>query len=221
MNKIYAVITGDIVKSSDLNRTERATLLKVLKEIFEKINGLSDEKEGGMPFEIYRGDSFQGVLSDPVQALKVCLLFKVSLRASTETTLKKAWDARIALGLGSISFISEKGAEGDGEAFRRSGPELDDMKGDNRLKIRTPWKEVDQELDVLCSFADVVISRWTTQQAEVILGQMEGLTQQQIASRYNISQVAVHHRLKNSGWTAMSKFLDRYEIIIKKRLKFQ
>jgi hypothetical protein len=217
-SKVFAVITGDIVNSSQMDIDTRRTLLNSLKKIFKK---LSYSLEGGKmaaPFEIYRGDSFQGILETPLDALKIAVLIKAGLRISFKTSLKRSWDARIAIGIGEIDFFQSKGSEGDGPAFRRSGPVLDEMKGEIRLIIRTPWPQADQEFEVATAFLDVIISKWSTSQAEVILQLINGFTQQQIAKQLNISQAAVNYRLKNAGWNALHKFLNRYEQVIKERL---
>ncbi|MDQ3394437.1 MAG: SatD family protein [Bacteroidota bacterium] len=216
-SKQYAVITADIVNSSQLKNEPRAKLLSVLREIFKKIEQMLPESVR-TPFEIYRGDSFQGVLIDPAKALLACIIIKVYLRKSFETTLKKAWDARIALGIGTIEFTSESTAEADGQAFRMSGPVLDVMRGENRIIITTPWEDLNHEFEVSCAFFDIVFSRWSASQAEVVLEQLDGLTQQQIADKLNISQVSVHQRLKTSGFYAVQKFLNRYESIVQKML---
>lgn len=213
--KVYSVITGDIVNSSQLDVGKRRLLLGSLKRLFKTINNSLRDEKMAAPFEIYRGDSFQGVLENPIDAIKVGILLKAGLRTSFETSLKKSWDARIAIGIGEIDFFQSKGSEGDGPAFRRSGPVLDEMKGETRLLIRTPWPPADQEFEVATAFLDVIISKWSSSQAEVILEQMKGLTQQQIADKLNISQAAVNYRLKNAGWNALNKFLKRYEAIIR------
>lgn len=215
--KRYAVITGDIVNSTSLSQEQRMILLKTLKEIFKKIEEVYPHTIESQ-FEIYRGDSFQGVLSDPEKALITCILIKAYLRKSFPTTLKKAWDARLALGIGEIDFLSHTGSEGDGPAFRRSGPVLDEMKGENRTMITTPWENINLEFEVSCTFLDIIISRWSSSQAEVVLELLDGFTQQQIADKLKISQVAVHHRIKNAGWNAVQKFLNRYEFVIEQNL---
>ncbi len=196
-----------------MEKEPRARLIKTIKEIFKNIDEVFPEIVE-TPFEIYRGDSFQGVLKDPTKALSVCIFIKAYLRKSFESTLKNAWDARLALGIGEIDFSSDKGSEGDGPAFRRSGPVLDGMKGDNRMMITTPWQHVNKEFEVSCAFLDIVISRWSSSQAEVVLEQLNGITQQQIADKLKISQVAVHQRIRNSGWYAVQKFLKRYESVV-------
>ncbi len=170
------------------------------------------------PFEIHRGDSFQGVLSKPEAALRAAIVIRASLRHGFQTKQRRyALDARIAVGVGSIAFLpAGRGPEGDGEAFRRSGQTLDGMKGDQRLIIRTPWQEADAELDIACALLDALITRWSAEQAQAILGLLRGLTQERAARELGISQPAVRQRLKSAGGWAIEELCRRFEYLITK-----
>lgn len=212
---LYAVVTGDIVGSSKLTTSQRSRLLSVLKSSFKTIENVLPDKIRA-PFEIHRGDSFQGVLSKPESALRVAIAIRAGLRHGFETKQRRyALDARIAVGIGPIDFLpAGRGSEGDGEAFRRSGPILDGMKGDHRLLIRTPWQAVDAELDIECALLDAMINRWSAEQAQAILGLIRGLTQERAAKEFGISQPAVRQRLKSAGGWAIEGLCRRYEQLI-------
>ncbi len=215
--KLYAVITGDVVGSSKIKGNQRSHLLSVLKSTFDTIEKIFPGRIQA-PFEIHRGDSFQGVLSNPEDALRVVIVIRTSLRYGFETKQRQnALDARIVAGIGTIDFLpSGRGSEGDGEAFRRSGPTLDKMKGDKRLVIRTPWEEINSELDVECALLDALINRWSNEQAQAIYAKISDLTQEQIAKQLGISQPAVRQRLKRAGSWAVEELYCRYERMIQK-----
>lgn len=209
---LYAVITGDIVGSTKFTISQRSDLLAVLKISFETIEEIFPNTIRA-PFEIHRGDSFQGVLSKPEIALAAAVIIRAILRYRFETkNRRKALDARVAVGIGSIDFLPEgRGSEGDGEAFRLSGPILDDMKGDQRLLIRTPVESIDSEFNTECALLDVIINRWSSEQAQAILCQIKGFTQEKTAKELGISQPAVRLRLQSAGGWAVEEFLKRYE----------
>lgn len=215
---LYAVVTGDIVRSSKLTTGQRSHLLSVLKASFHTIENILPDGIRA-PFEIHRGDSFQGVLSRPEAALRVAIAIRTSLRHGFETKQRRhALDARIAVGIGQIDFLpASRGQEGDGEAFRRSGQTLDGMKGGQRLIIRTPWQEVDAELDTACALLDALINRWSGEQAQAILGQIRGLTQERAAREFGVSQPAVRQRLKSAGGWAIEELCRRFEQVIREK----
>ena len=221
MRNLYAVVTGDIISSSKYSPAQRAHLLSALKESFRTIKDIWPHILCA-PFELYRGDSFQGVLSKPEKALHASIVLRASLRHYFCTKRRRnAVDARIVVGIGSI-IPHNRAAEGDGEAFRRSGPVLDEIEKRGRLKkqgllrIVTPWPAVDAELNVECALLDALINRWSGEQAEAILGQIQGLTQKAAAKKFGISQSATSQRLMDAGGRAVRKMCHRYETIIRR-----
>lgn len=75
----YSVITGDIVKSSNLTNRERDLVNESLIKSFIYI--ISKEKfKLYQQFEMVRGDSFQGVLQKPEEAFTASLLMLSQIR---------------------------------------------------------------------------------------------------------------------------------------------
>lgn len=214
-HELCAVMTGDIVGSSKLNPNELSRQMAALRSSFDALEHTLPNALLA-PFEIYRGDSFQGVLSKPADALRAVILIRATLRcASAPKQHTPTPDARIAVGIGSAEFLpGSKAAEGRGQAFLSSGPALDRMKRDQRSVIRTPWPEVDAELDTECALLDALVNRWSIPQAQAILAQIRGLTQEKTAEELGISQPAVRQRLRSAGGHAIEHLCRRYERLI-------
>lgn len=211
-NQMIGVITGDIVASSKRNRDD---LLKNLKEILEQVNVL--QVQASLPFELYRGDSFQGIILKPEETLRYSLLIRTRLK---QKNTPGGRDARIAIGIGKVDFLANSISESDGEAFRNSGPVLDTLKDENiGLKIKTPWEQVNKEFDVSLVLADAIIKRWTVAQVEVISETLMGKKQREIAEALGISQSAVNQRLKAASWEAIHELLIRFNTVIKEAKK--
>ncbi|MEW6382256.1 MAG: SatD family protein [bacterium] len=214
-NRFYAAITGDVVGSTRFSADQREKVLSTLKSSFEAVE---DTLPGALcaPFAVYRGDSFQGVLDRPELALRAVLIIRAGLnRGFVSGNRRLRMDARMAVGIGSIDFLPKGlSSEGDGEAFRLSGPALDKMKGDQRLVIRTRWPEVNAEFDAECALLDVLISKWSAEQAQAIMGQIRHLTQGAAAREYGISQPAVQQRLKHAGGWAVAELCQRFQEVI-------
>ncbi len=212
---LYAVLTGDVVGSSKVSKEDRDLLIDTLKASFDKINALNTNDSHSISFDIYRGDSFQGIITDPASALPASLVIRSWLRKTQPEKSSINWDARTAIGIGSIDYLPEKVSEGDGEAYRRSGPLLDAMKTDERLTINTPWKELNEELEVQTALLDAVIAKWSANQAEIVAELLDGKPRKQIGKEFGISQAAVHYRVKGAGWFAVEKLLERYKNVIR------
>lgn len=217
-NKLYAVITGDIVGSSRAGN-DRSFLLDALKNAFDRMQSIYRDQSKTIAFDIFRGDSFQGVISNPGLALAASLIIRSTLRKNQPSGQSSNWDARTAIGIGMIDYLPKNISEGDGEAYRRSGPCLDKMKKEQRLSIITPWKEVNEEMKAQASLFDAIIAKWSPQQAEVVLELLEGKSREEIGKVFDISQAAVHYRVKGSGWFGVEKFLDRYQIVLNERMR--
>jgi hypothetical protein len=212
--KIYAVITGDVVGSSKF-RAQHENLITTLKTAFKEIEEWKPDSILAR-FSIYRGDSFQGVLSKPEEALTVSIFIRGALRCWCKAPRREsALDSRISIGIGTIDYLPKgSGTEGEGDAFRRSGLILDEMKGDQRLLISTPWNPINVELEAECSLLDALIDKWSPEQAQALLYYLKGFTQIQIAEELGVSQPAVAYRLKSAGAWAIATLLKRYRKII-------
>ncbi len=221
--KIYAVLTGDLIGSSRFRIQQREEVLSNLKDSFKKIS----PDIISSPFMVFRGDSFQGVLARPEEALKATLIIRDSLLSRFKGKRTRL-DARIAIGIGTIDYLpGDQVGEGDGEAFRNSGPELDKMKkGEQNIIVSSPWAEINEELRTECALLDALIQRWTKEQAEAILFQIQEpelqrskQTQEGIAKILKISQSALSQRLKTGGSWAVQVFLERFKIIIQDKVR--
>ena len=105
--------------------------------------------------------------------------------------------------------------EGEGEAFRNSGLELDKMKGERHITVKTPWDEINEELQTGCALLDALINRWTKEQAEAIIYHIQGYKQEDIAKKLNTSQSAVSQRQGIGGAWAVHLFFERFKLIVK------
>ncbi len=215
---------------------ERAKLTRVLKKTLATMD--TDVFEVIRPFEIYRGDSFQGVVA-PGEALAVALSLRARLRqwesvkpigrtvakrvtkAPTSILMNDLPDARIAIGIGTVSYRSGKVVESDGEAFRNSGLALDQLGvTGGRLVLSTPWDEVNAEFGTSMQLLDALVGKWSSASAQAMfLYLTKGATQSEISRSLGISQPAVHKRLSGADHTVVQAMLDRYEVVVAAKLK--
>ncbi|UKJ06013.1 SatD family protein [Solitalea lacus] len=207
---IYAVLTADIVNSTSLDKADRELLLNTLKGLSSQIDGIE--------FHIFRGDAFQGLSEKPWLALEQCIKTRAYLLKTNTSSRSVCFDARMAIGLGGVSLKAETIEESDGEAFRNSGQLLDE-KSSKRLLFKSPWEEINAEMQVLCILLDVIINKWTLAQAEVIWERLNGFNQMAIAQKLGISQASVNNRLKLAEFDALQTVLNRYQTIIQAKTK--
>ena len=76
-------------------------------------------------YELYRDDSFQCIIPNLNQTLKICLLNRAYfLRLSKN---QNGLDVRQAIGLGDVESLQKTLSRSDGQAFRFSGRSFDEM----------------------------------------------------------------------------------------------
>ena len=217
-SEYYAVITADVVSSSSManNYHRWINALSSYTEYLQK----TFDNDLLLNIKIYRGDAFQTITKDITNALKFVILFRlVFLKKFLPLTTPKKTDLRIALGIGHALFDNDI-FKGNGEAFYNSGLELDSMKSKPyRLRIRTPWDDINRELNVQCALFDALSYKWTMKQIDTMIEHWSGLNQKEAAKKLDITQSAVSLRLKAAGAWAIDDFINNYEQLISANIK--
>ncbi len=215
-DKIYAVITGDIVKSGKFG-SDREKALKILKEALDSLRNFKRKAIGGIS-DIFRGDSFQIVISEPASALEIAIYLKA--RLLSKTIKGKNIDVRIAIGIGEIeSFNEKKVEESDGEAFRLSGIALDNISKYRRFSIKSSIDELNKQLEFISSSIDSITRRWSCEQSEAILLWLKGSTQTSISKKLGISQPAVNQRLQLGGHFTLNESFELFKHLFDKNYR--
>ncbi len=211
---IKGVITGDIVNSTKIDIEWRKHLVDSTQQIADELSILSPLK-----IEFFRGDSFQMVVDKPEEALKIAVLLRAGLKSKTPLESKTIWDARIALGVGEISYTADKVIISDGEAFHFSGWEFDEI-GKRRLAIRTKWNDINNELKVSTAFADEIITDWTATQARIVYSALLcQKSQKYIATKYHTTAQNISKLLATAKESLISIYMKRYSTLIINILK--
>ena len=207
---IKGVITGDLVNSSNIAAEWRQTVVDALNTCATDFMSLTPIK-----IDMYRGDSFQVVVDSPEQALSVAIALRASLRASTPDK-SEAWDARLSVGIGEISFESNNIVTSDGEAFRLSGRSFDNI-GKKRLSISTTWADFDNAIELVTRFADEVITSWTTKQAKVVYQSiLFPKLQKDMADELDMTRQNFNYLWGASKGQLILDYIEYYKSLIKK-----
>ncbi len=216
---MIAVLTADLIDSSLYEEKVLKQVLDTLKQEFKGITNEYDPNE--VRLQIYRGDSFQGIIKSPENALKIALQIKTAINRIhfKETVKSKAYskiaDFKIAIGIGEQDLEREAISESNGPAFQYSGRTLDEMKSEHRkTKLKTDVEEINNEFNTSLFLLDTITDKWSTASAEVVYYLLKDLKEREVAAAINISQSAVNQRKKAAGWDAISVLLDRYRDVI-------
>lgn len=190
---VFAVITGDLVKSSSYQSTDYDRLLYLLDQSLR----LCSEPQH---FNIYRGDAFQLLLTEPNLAVRTALLLRLNLIA-------EGADARLCIAIGAVDNLRADIKTATGPVFTLSGTGLD------RLSQQR-WSLYDatgsQPLDLLLRFADHRLTQLTKRQAEVLLTYLlaDDKSHKTLATQLHSSRANVTALLNQASYTLFDDFLQ-------------
>tara|TARA_R110002072_G_scaffold48716_12_gene133218 strand:+ start:5760 stop:6404 length:645 start_codon:yes stop_codon:yes gene_type:complete len=213
---MVAVLTADLINSRGYDKPFLKGVLTLLKKEFEVIS-----KEHDAIFTLFRGDSFQGIIKHPEDALQIALrlktvVLKVENPGQQKSNIPMA-DVRIAIGIGEADYNEKAITESNGEAFHFSGLTLDTMKDENKkISLKTVNNNINDEFKVSLKFLDNLADKWSIASAEVIYYLLMGMKEQQIADLLQRSQAAINLRKKAAGWEEVQLLLQRFKQVFSK-----
>ncbi len=168
---MYAVLTGDIVGSSKMSDELREQTFSRIRQQLEFIQ----QGKTAFPLSIYRGDSWQILLDDPKDALRLTLLIRTALLMGNYDGKDRA-DTRVSIGIGSVDKIDPEDISlSYGEAFTLSGHGLEALKKKQRMAFAAPsLDQGDCIAGAVIPLLDALIDKITAKQARAMNGELQG-----------------------------------------------
>ncbi|MEX0811880.1 MAG: hypothetical protein WD048_06665 [Chitinophagales bacterium] len=226
MNK--AVISGDVISSTSLTDDDRELLENSFQKLLKELS-----KEFNVYGRIIKGDYIECVIPEPQNALRVALAVKSFVKAiplsnnslyknNNKIKLFKTHGIRLAIGYGELTrFDREKGII-DGEAIYLSGRLINEFSTHNKKRIVikntlnfvSNEEELDKVFDPLFSLLDVLISKATSRQSEVLYLKLLYNSEDTIAKKLKISQSVVNQHSTSLGWNSIEKAVDYFNKVI-------
>lgn len=210
--KLYSVITGDIVKSSKLSIDQHKKLIKVMRSCSKEVQKIFP---GALKYEpeLFRGDSWQLLVQKPEEALSIALFYRAYIKANM---MIRKIDARMAISVGTVDFVES--SFGIGDAYKISGKALD-KKGKRRIKFVSDVVDDSSTIDLIIYNIDFISARWTANQSKIILLALQNNDQNTIAGKLKISQQAVSKQLDSTGWNIVYSNINYYKNILSNKNK--
>lgn len=209
----YAVVAGELAPGSKIPDKQLTQIPDLIRASFQTVNRLV-EGNGKLSYEIIRMDEFLAMSESPLHCLRSVIMLFSAFRFLSYKELRERLDLKISIGIGPVEFAREHLRESDGTAFRAATESNRNMKRKQRIQIITPYDELNGELELTCSFMDILIHAWSDEQAEAMFLNLTGKNQMEISQMLNISQPAVNRRLKAAHSDTIHKFIKRFEQII-------
>ena len=205
---MICVITGDIINSRKAN--EPGEFLNPLKK------ELDNYGQSPKSWEIFRGDSFQAEIRDPLLALESAIKIKAIIK------LNKELDVRMAIGIGNKTYDAGRITESNGEAFVNSGKTFDQvLKKDVTLAVKSPWPDFDRRMNLLIKMALSFMNNWSHKASEIVLLSLQnpGLSQAELGKLVNRKQHTISDRLERANFHLVVEMIEEYKSELEKLLK--
>ena len=206
-----AVLTGDIVDSSGLQRVDEKPVSALLELTGRQLETQFTSAIHGQ-IDTFRGDSWQLVVLDVEKTVRIGLYFRALLRSMY-------WiDSRVSIGFGKVDYLPQDNiSTGTGEAFTLSGQGLEECRRPIKMNISIPKQGLNldgQALKTIIQLIDLQAGRWTRGQSQAVAGALLDFTQAEIAANWQpepISQQAISQHLENAGWVQINNALSYLE----------
>lgn len=214
---MYGIITGDIINSRRIDAKAREHLYASLQRFLKTL-----QTDGWLKKVAQTGgDSFQCEVSHLHQAIRVGLMIKCFVKATTSNTrsgtalvqasLKEA-GVRVAAGIGSVDFMKKTLSASDGEAFILSSEALAALKQSySELAVSTNNAPLNATLAPTVLLLDALVQKYFGRQAEVILQKLQYKKEEDVAAAMGISQPGVNQAAKSAQWYAVEAALQYIE----------
>lgn len=209
--KIYAVLTGDIVKSRELSADQSKALQNRLKSAAQEFESVFPATLVGS-LGITRGDGWQVALQKPEYALRLALFLRAVVKSEFKT------DTRVSIGTGPVDRLEPNNIiESTGSAFEHSGHGLEGLDKARRLSLCAQPEESRDR--IIMSLLDCIVSKWTDKESIAVTGVLLGRTQDEIAERSPVSErsgkkptrQAVAYALTRASWTTVRPCIEFFE----------
>ena len=226
----YSVISGDIVSSTSLSSEDRKVVEENLKNLLEDL-----KQEFNVYGRIIKGDYLECVVPNPAEGLQVALAIKSFVKAIPVETKKykkddnrlkqfKIHGIRLAIGYGELSRYTPEEGIIDGEAIYFSGREISGETTYNKERIvikntlffASKNEDLNKIFQPLLALLDVLLSKATSRQCEVLYLKLMNNQEEEIAKRLGIGQSAVNQHSTSVGWNAIEEAVSYFKMIISK-----
>jgi hypothetical protein len=227
-----AVISGDIIAFTGLSDADKSNIEHSISELFSELEAKYD-----VFGRMIKGDYLECYIPDPTHALRVALLIKsyikayaLELRDSKDKRLSafKTYGIRLAIGIGEIARFDRVKGIIDGEAIYFSGRIISDVSATfdkerivikSTLFIKTNDEQLTSELEPLLALLDVLISKATAKQSNVLFLKLMGNNEETIAKKLGLFQSTVNEHSTSIGWNAIEKAVSYFEKLMKSKME--
>src|SRR4030066_1565063 len=223
MERIVAVVTCDIVRSQRYSTEQRRKIDTILKKEFTKVSKTyQDAIHTPTTFNVTVGDEFQFVSSKVEKVYELTIFYRALVALADITPIISF---RSSIGIGEIAVENKKDSYSqDGKASHRSRDGINffrnqKFRGRRRTQIVTGDRALDETLDLILMYQDLLEEKWTRAQWEAIRWRLVLPTYEEIANKLGVAYQNVQKRLKAANWDEFSQGIEFVEKVLTTHLQ--
>ncbi|MFW6370402.1 MAG: helix-turn-helix transcriptional regulator [Bacteroidota bacterium] len=224
--KNKATISGDIISFTSLIEIDKR---KLDSEIHQLLGILSEKyKSEGFYGRNIQGDYIECAIRNPKSALRIALLIKTFIKSRDIPDKKKSdkratyfveHGIRLAVAVAPLKTLDPEKGIIDGDAIYRSGRTIKGQSTAGKKKIIIkhtmffyhPEDEVTDTMETVFSLLDVLLSKCSGKQSEVVFFKLLGLSEKEISKKLGRSQSTISQHSNAAGWQAIEKSVRFFE----------
>ena len=223
MGRTVAVVTCDIMQSQKYSTDQRKKIDAIVKRDFARVSkAYKNTIHTPTSFNVTVGDEFQFVLSKVEKAYEVTVFYRALVALANITPIITF---RSSIGIGEIAVENKKDSYSqDGQAFHRSRLGINffrdqKFKGKRRTKIVTGDGTLDETLDMILTYQDLLEEKWTRAQWEAIRWRLVLPTYEKIGKKLGVAYQNVQKRLKAASWDEFNQGIEFVEKVLTSHLR--
>lgn len=222
----FATISGDIISYTALSSADKRKLEE------KTINLLGDIKKDYSYADFYgrlvQGDYIECAMKEPKYALRIALLLKTFIKSmklpkdkakDKRINLFKEHGLRLAVAVAPLDTLNAKAGIIDGEAIQLSGRTIKNQYTSKKQKavIKNTMffissnKKIEEQFTPVFSLLDMLLSKCSAKQCEVIFYKLLDLNEKEIAEKLGKYQSTINQHSTAAGWHAIEKSVLYFE----------
>lgn len=221
-----AAISADIISYTLLTLSDKRKIDAKIKEVLTILSEkFSNDKFYGRSVQ---GDYIECALKNPRHALRISLILKAFIK-SLELPEKKTYKSklkyfrehgiRLATAVAPLKTLDMKNGIIDGEAIYLSGRAIKNMSTSGKQKViikntmffKSTNKMLQEQFDAIFSLLDVIMSKCSAKQCEVVYHKLMGLSEKEICDLLNKNQSTISQHSNAAGWQSIEKSVIYFE----------
>lgn len=222
---MYATISADVISYTLLAETDKRLLENSVQQLLNELTA----KYRSCDFygRLVQGDYLECAMGNPAIALRVALMIKSfvkSLEFKSSGKQKKLkhffeYGVRLALAVAPLTKLDPDNGIIDGEAIYSSGRTIKNYSTSDKKRVVikktmffTSTDEILQhQMGAIFSLLDILISKCSAKQCEVVYYKLKGFTEKEIAAKIDKYQSTVSQHSTSAGWNAIEETVVYFE----------